>query len=334
MNWKTLHVIFPALFICSFCKAQSLSGVQSVDLTAAGATFSEKQLTVDNMRITSSSTSPNDYVRGTFKFKKGTQSFVPKKYDIFPNVGIYHPGTSNDDYFVKDVAAPVTMVDQAGSVYQENQSYTITTAGQPYMINLLVGHVLSFNYENSSDDLRVLLRAPDGSETYNELIGAGSGIIAGTIPILQPGAYSLTFTPQHANRVSLDLRFGNANRQSLVAVGDGDFIQTNLRSNLRDYYKYRIHLNTGDRLHVDQPDDDNGHLVLLNSESVKIADNTHLGILYISKTNEDYYLFVDDIRAFGGDYSGGVQISSGVGSAASHPEETRATSNRSSSSRH
>lgn len=307
------------LLICLACRGQGLSGVQSVDLSAADSTFTGKKLVLDNMRVNSATTSYSDYVRGTFKFKLATLSFTAKSFEVFPNIGIFYDGTLNDQYFANDATTPLTLTDVYGNTFDEYDDISVTTSGEPFSIYLSVNDVLSFSVSNNSDDCRLVLHAPDGSTPYSDLVGANSNIIGGTIPILQSGTYTLTITPLNNRSVSLTLAFGNANRQTLTTVQSGDYIQTDLRDGLRDYSKFQIHLNAGDRLNVDPPSSSDTHLVLVNSESVKVTDNTGLGILYISKTTENYYLFIDDRTALGTDYYGYVTVQSGANTGAIHP---------------
>jgi hypothetical protein len=119
----------------------------------------------------------------------------------------------------------------------------------------------------------------------------------------------VVFKPLEGHSVSMTMGFGNANRQPLTTITSGYYIETYLREDLRDYYKYRIHLEPNDKLNIDPPSNQDSELVLVNSESVKLEDNTGLGLVYVSSTSEDYYLFVNDSRALGTDYSGRVTIS-------------------------
>lgn len=301
------------------CEGQGLSDVQSVNLSAADSAFKGNKLVLDNMRVDSATTSLSDYVRGTFKFNIRTLSFVPKSFEVFQNVGVFYDGTLNDQYFAIDATAPLILTDAYGNTFDEYDSFSATTSGAPFSIDLSVGDVLSFTASDNSDDCRFALHAPDGSTPYSDLVAANSNIISGTIPILQSGTYTLTITPLHDSSVSLTLAFGNANRQMLTTVQSGGYIETDLRDGLRDYYKFKIHLNAGDRLNVDAPSSNDTHLVLVNSESVKVTDNTGLGILYISNTTEDYYLFIDDRTALGNDYSGYISVETGAGTGAVHP---------------
>jgi outer membrane autotransporter protein len=149
-------------------------------------------------------------------------------------------------------------------------------------------------------------------------------VITGAFPILQTGTYKVIMKPLvGGGSVSLTMMFGNANRQTLTTISSGYYIETDLRENLHDYYKYEIHLNAGDELNVEAPSSGDSELVLVNSESVKIQDDTGLGIVYVSSTSEDYYLFVNDSRAFGTNYDGSVTVTKAAANAAELPPPTR-----------
>lgn len=319
MKTKPSILLVPLIFLASIGRGQEVSDIQSFDLTAATGTFQAKKLVVDNMRIVSDTTRASDYIRGTFKFSKATQSFVPKSFQIFQNVGVFHNGTSNDDYFANDALEQVVFSDATGRIYGEAGSYSITTSGAPFSAGLAVGQVISFTFTNNTDDMRVVFRGPDGTTYYDELIPAQSGIISGTTPIIQGGVYTLTFTPVNQSQVSLKLSFGNANRQQLTTLQSGAQIQTHFRQNLHDYYKYKIHLNGGDVLSVTAPASSDTHLDLVNSESKVIDGAFGLALLYTAPVTEDYYLFIDDRTAHGTNYSGSISISSGGSGSAISP---------------
>jgi hypothetical protein len=164
-----------------------------------------------------------------------------------------------------------------------------------------------------SDDYELRILNPDGSVLESVLGAQDTGMISSAYAIKRDGVYTLRIIPLHDASMTLKLLFLNANRQVLQAAGNGYHISVSLTKNIRDYTKYRIHLNTGDTLSLPKPSDANIAFKLLNEESVVVDERTGLPLLYVAESTGDYYLFIYNKKGWGESYQGVIGITPSTG---------------------
>jgi len=310
-----LTIILP----CLSSRAGTLTGITYSNFDGATSIFEGQQIEVDNMRIASKATTTKDYVRGTFKFSNTTQSFAPTDFVVFQNVGIFN-ASGFDNFFALNSVNPIVLKGKGGALYSENEQYNISTLFSPFTATMYVGQVLSFEVSDFTAETRLQVKAPDGSLVFDDIFeGTDSGFITGGLPILQNGLYTITFSAVNGGQSTFMMAYGNANRQKLPIITSGASLSTDLRENLRDYYKYAIYLDAGDQLQTDAPSDEDIRLTLLDATSAIVVNDVGVGLLYIAPTTGYYYIFVSDSRAFGSDYYGTVTVTKPLPAAQAEP---------------
>ena len=246
-----LSIIVP----CLSCRAGTLSGITYSNFDGATSIFEGQQIQVDNMRIASKTTTTKDYVRGTFQFSNSTESFAPTNFQVFQNVGIFN-SSGFDSFFAENSVTPIVLKGKGGGLYNENQQYTASaTLFSPFTATMYVGQVLSFELSD------VHGRNPAPGEGTGRLGRSRRHLREATDKSASLPAASRSFKtgstrspsqPVKGGQLStFTMSYGNANRQKLPIITSGAYLSTDLRENLRDYYKYAIYLDAGDQIQVD-----------------------------------------------------------------------------------
>jgi hypothetical protein len=282
-----------------------LIGLTNLYLESATPIISGLNLRLANIRMSSTEATPEDSVDATLSFDRASQSFKIVSKIINTNLRVFH-----HPYFAKDVAATVSMTGPNGEVYQMSTAYSIVSTGQVFSLDLRAGHVISFLFQQQSDDYEYRLMRPDGGVVSSTLGARNTGLISQEFAILQNGIHRLRILPLNQPSVTLTLSLLNANRRALRTVVTGDYIHDTFATSLRDYAKYKIHLNAGDLLSLPKPGDTNIRMTLVNAQSAQVAEFTGLPLLYRADSGGDYYLFVFNAKGWGQSYAGTVTITS------------------------
>jgi N-acetyl-anhydromuramyl-L-alanine amidase AmpD len=284
-------------------RVQALS---EISLDAALLSSSGLGFWASNARMKSALTGLDDLVDAYFVFDAAAQVFRLDYFNFAKGVGIY-----NNPYFAKDVTPAVFLYKDLSLKKAMDQTHTITTTGEAYYMDLEVGYVISFSLTQANDDYTFSITGPDGGVIEKFIGSRGVGVITGATPARKAGRYIVRISPFKDPTVTLNVYFLNANRQSLTTIANNSFVSVTLKSNIRDYAKFKLYLKQGDLLSLDQPDS-NIRLTLLNSSSVKISANEGLPFKTSAPTEGYYYLFIDNLKGWGGSYFSLVSIKSGT----------------------
>jgi N-acetyl-anhydromuramyl-L-alanine amidase AmpD len=311
---RTLKLAFDVSKSLQYFKVEQISGaapnrigaLSEISLDAALLSSSGSGFWASSARMKSGVTSFDDLVDAYFVFDAAAQVFRLNYFNIAKGVGIY-----NNPYFAKDVTPAVSLYKDVSSKKEMDQKYTITSSGENYYMDLEVGHVISFNLDQSDDDFTFSITGPDGN-VINHFIGTrGVGVISGANPILKTGRYIVRFIPFKNPTVTLSVYFLNANRQNLTTIANNSFMNVSLKNAIRDYAKFKLYLKQGDLFSLEQPDSDI-RFTLLSSSSVKVFDSIGLPWKILAPSEGYYYLFIDNLKGWGGSYFSLVSIKSGT----------------------
>jgi hypothetical protein len=280
-----------------------LTNATSYIMDGAAVGISPGQETIYNMRIKSNQTSLADYLRIAYSFNLADQRFKPTQIVKFVNIG-----TCNPPYFVTNVPPNITMTYGSNKLSMGKNYSMTTTTSSVFTMNLVAADVISFLFENQTDDYRFTVVDPYGEAVIDETFQENTGVITQPIPILANGQYKIMVRPLNSSSLSFSMTFLNANRQALQSLSNGSYINDSFYSDLQDYAKYAIKLAKGKVLGITQPSDSHIQFTLMNSNGGIVAAPTGLPLLYVTPTSGTYYLFIDNNYGWGGTYSGTVTI--------------------------
>jgi hypothetical protein len=99
-----------------------------------------------------------------------------------------------------------------------------------------------------------------------------------------------------------------SNTAPALSITDGSIINVSFATNLRDYAKYKVNLNTNQLLSLPGPSDSNISFKLLNSSSVIAASVSGLPLDFQPMVAGTYYLFIYNQNGWGSSYYGAVSI--------------------------
>ena len=289
-----------------------INNILSYNLDASKVYIKDNYIYVSNMRIESSDTDYNDSVDMVYELNPQDLSFQPAvdKIKIYKNLGIF-----NEDgdlpLFIKDVPHDIYMIDSDDdSNVSMGTSYNVSVIKDKtkFYFDLVAGQEPSFLIQEPSDDYTFEVFDPNGEQIYKFEGAKNYGVISDGIPIKEDGRYTVVITPSSSDTISLKLMFLNANRRDLVSVKDGDYISNSFMTNIRDYAKYQVHLNAGDKLSLPSPSDSNIELVLLDENGKIVTSGTGLPLIYTADKSGDYYICIYNSKGWGSSYYGSVSI--------------------------
>lgn len=291
--------------------ADRIPGITRLNLSASNVDGRSSNFSVRNMRVASDVTTLEDAIDAEFVFDTTEQVFRLVSYDVAEDLGVFNDRSS--PYFAKDVSPDIYLYKSAGALMEMDQTHTITSVGEDYYMYLEAGHVISFLITDSSDEIRMSVSDDAGDELWSSILLEDVGVITGAVGIRKPGRYTIRFTPRNDVSVNLNVRFLNANRQPLVMVENGSFLNVTFKESIRDYAKFKIHLNKDDILHLEDPSDSNIRFTIVHSSSVRVDSSQGLPLKYQAWGESDYYIFIDNRNGWGGGYSGFVSVEQSVG---------------------
>ena len=193
--------------------------------------------------------------------------------------------------------------------YHFDQSYNFeATDSTPFIakLNLDTGHVISWFISDPSSDYSYQIIGENVD--YSFLGKASSGVISGANKILKSGEYQLVVKPEDSLSLTCSLKLFNANNRQLEIIENGDSISVSFEKNIRDYAKYKVRLNTGDKLNLPAPSDSNIKIKLVDNLGKMIINPAGLALIYESENDSEYYLFIYNNKGWGGSYGGNVTI--------------------------
>jgi len=291
-----------------------ITNIKDYLLDASKVYIKDNNVYLSNIKIISSDTDINDSVDMVYTINPNNLNLEPvtDKIKIYKDLGIFNE-EGDIPLFVKDVPHDIYMTDSDDdSNVSMDVLYNITVEKDKtkFYFDLVAGQVISFLIQEPSDDYIFKIYSPEGEEIYKFEGAASYGVISDAIAIKEPGKYTVTVTPATENTMSLKMMFLNANRRDLTNVVNGDHIYVSFENNIRDYAKYKVFLNSSDKLSLSKPSDSNIELVLLDENGKMIADVTGLPLIYTAEKTGNYYIFIFNSKGWGSYYSGDVEIES------------------------
>ena len=250
----------------------------------------------------------NDALRVKFNFNYKTLNFVldQENIEIYSNIGVF-----NEEHMAVDVAVKQPNYIVNGATYRFDETYNFeATSNTPFIaeLNLDAGHVISWVIDNPSNDYSYEIT---GKNTDLSSLGeANQSVISGASRILSNGIYYLKIIPTDSLTLTFSLKLHNANNRLLRELVDNDKISISLQSDTRDYAKYKIILNEGDKLTISKPSSSNIMLKLVDNLGKDVASVNGLTLIYKAKKTKEFYFFINNIKGHGGSYDGTVSIKS------------------------
>ncbi len=282
------------------------SVIQKAILDGVTSSIDKNVISLNNLRILSSTTTLNDYISISFLLDVGTMRLLPVSTYIAKNLGIY---VKQFPLFSRNVPPDIYLTTPTQTKLSPNQEHSITaTANDKFTMSLQAGTVFAYRVRYPSDDFILYITEPDGSQYEKSTIyKKGSNWVSFNYDILRPGIYTFRFAPQHNPALTLRFGFTNQNRTTLTDVASGSSISVALSSWGYQYAKYRIQLRAGDLLSLTDP---SGPIKLYfidsNSNPITWGDGP---LNYKVNLAGVYYIFVGKTDPWSGaNYNGTVTV--------------------------
>jgi len=281
--------------------------IQKVLLDGVVSSSSNNVITLENIRILSSTTNLNDYIAEDFLLDAQSMQLLPYSTYISKNLKVYNIPKC---LFSKDVPSIIYLRKPDGTQLASDVAASITAnRGDIFKMSLEGGTVLSYHIWNPSDDVVVTITAPGGTVLSKSAVFAkSSNWYWVNLPMVKTGLYKITFVPQNSSSVSFDFSFTNQNRTTLMPLSTGDNISTTLDGIGYQYSKYLFQLKAGDTVTLSQT---------ASSVYLYLVDSTGFLVTYIITGPLNYkvdyagryYLFIakKDV-AYSASYSSPVTI--------------------------
>lgn len=263
----------------------------------------------DGMRVDGfgfSATKDAFRIEYNFDYKSLNFTINPSNLKTYSKIGVF-----NEEHMAVDVQIPKPDYVANGVTYHYDKTYSFeATSNKPFIaeLNLHVGDVISWLIDNQSNDFSYQFIGENWNSNF--LGKASQGVISSAHRILTDGVYSLKIMPTNSPTLKFNLKIFNANNIKLREISNNDKISVSFKENLRDYAKYKLTLGVGDKLSLPQPSSSDIRMKLVDSLGRMVRYAQGLTLIYQAEKSDDYYLFIDNIKGWGGSYSGTVSIKS------------------------
>lgn len=217
-----------------------------------------------------------------------------------------------DQNFTSVEAQPATISYMAnGTSYTGNNSSRSfsATAAAPFVATatLQPGHVISLGITRQSAEWRYEMIDPDGKVIVTYDGEPGVGVISAARRITRAGVHTVRISPRNGGNLTFDLELFNGNNKPMQQLTNGSRISTSFESNIRHYYKGVVQLQAGSRLNLTQASSDIG-ICVLDELSRKQDCSTGLPVSTRVTRAGDYYVFIYNVKGWGGSYTGTVSV--------------------------
>ncbi|WP_237155315.1 hypothetical protein [Oryzibacter oryziterrae] len=266
---------------------------------------SNTAVTFDNLRFSGTGYSTADAYRQTYTYDAVNKRFVLSSSATYKGIGVY-----SDWLFVRDMPIAQPTFTVGGQTYATNQSYTFTatrTAPLVQVFALKAGHVMSWRLSGITADFKLSVIGPGNKTLFSFRGGANTNVITLPVPIMADGTYKFMITPDTASTMSIRIYASNANSATYKTVVSGNSLTSVLRTNVRDYTKFRVVLNKGDTLRL-PAGATNIALRLIDGYGKVLANPVGLPLIYTAPATGTYSVFVYNASGWGGTYSGTLKI--------------------------
>lgn len=260
-------------------------------------------LIFDGVRAKGSGITLNDALRLEYNFDLPSLNFNLGNTIKYPKIGVF-----NGYHMAKEVSSLQPTITVDGQTYAPNKEKKFTARySDPFTakITTQAGQVLSWNIEGATSDFNYEFYGLNKNTKFSAT--ANTGLISNPERILVSGNYYLKITPSKAESMDFSIKLGNANHRKLISLRSGMTIQDTYTSNLYDYSKYKISMKQGEQLSIPAGSSDI-RFKLINQLGMRLIDARGLGFTFNAPTEDNYYLFIENYKAWGGSYKGVVSI--------------------------
>lgn len=269
----------------------------------------ETTFRLDGARILGLGLSTTDEVSLRYQFRPGDATFGLIGAQANPGAGVVFL----EQNFTSLEAQPAVVSYTAnGTSYAGNsssRSFTATAAA-PFVAtaSLQPGHVISLGISRASADWRYEMIDPEGKVLHAFDSLAGASVISNAFRITRAGVHTVRIIPRSGSgTLSFDLEVFNGNNKPMQQLTNGARISTSFENNIRHYYKGVVQLQAGSRLSLSQASSDIG-ICVLDELSRKQECSTGLPVSTRVTRAGNYYVFIYNIKGWGGSYSGTVSV--------------------------
>lgn len=256
-------------------------------------------LIFDGVRAKGSGVTLNDALRLEYNFDLPSLNFNLGNTLKYPKIGVF-----NSYHMAKDVSNLQPTMTVNGQPFSANIQKKFTSLySNPFIakITAQAGQVLSWNVENATSNFNYEFYGLNKNTKYSS--PAQIGLISNPERILLSGDYYLKIIPSNAESVDFSIKLANANYRKLANLTSGMIINDSFTTNLYDYSKYKVSMKQGERLSLPAGSSDI-RFKIINTLGTKLIDARGLGITFNAPANDTYYLFIENYKAWGGNYTG------------------------------
>jgi hypothetical protein len=278
-----------------------LTGVSDVRMNAAIASLDTAGTTpffiFSNVRAVSSTTTLNDLLRVRYPVTKTTLNLSASNVEVFKDIGVFDEANA---LFMKNVPAlPPMRYGTATTNYAAgvSNSFTGVNGTKPFIFDLQAGHVLGFTFTSLSTPCFVALTRSSTPPTATEYTGLiASNFYDSELSAISTGKYYLWMKPQTGTTATVRFSFHNENAGTMSASSlvTGSTLTGSLRSEVRDYLKWKVRLTKDQDLTLTQTSGSRVQWRLIAD------DSTQVGSFFVSSSSVTFAVGVNVPRT--GDY--------------------------------
>lgn len=224
-----------------------LSSISDVRMNAAIASIDTVSATpyfiFSNVRATSATTTLADLLRVRYPVTKTSLDLRSAQVEVFKNIGVFD---EINTLFIKNVPAiPAMKFGTSTTSYASGLFHTFATVNgaTPFVFDLQSGHSLGFYFDSLSTPCYVALTRSATAPKPTEFTGLiASNFYQHKLGVLDSGKYYLWLKPQTGSSARVRFAFFNENASALGSAANNSIITGSLRSQARDYLKWKIRL--------------------------------------------------------------------------------------------
>ncbi len=285
--------------------ANSLTGITNVHMNADTAgldsTGSTPYFVFGNARAVSSTTNLSDYLKVRYPVAQTTLNLTSSSVEVFKGIGVYDEVRQ---LFMKNVPVIKPMT-YAGIAYAAGslRAFKDVNATKPFVLDLQEGQVIGFRFTSLSVPCYVALTRSATPPQATEFTGlVASNFYQSELGVLSPGFYYLWLKPQTGTASNVTFSFHNENAGTVASTSlvNGSVITGALRSNVRDYLKWKVRLTKDQDLFLTQTGGFNVQWRVIADDSTEVGSFKHGGAgtttfgaaVNVPRTG-DYYLVAE-----------------------------------------
>jgi len=264
-----------------FAKASTtvtgLTTITNVQMNAATASIDTAGTTpyfiFSNVRATSKTTTMNDLLRVRYPITKTSLDLKSAQVEIFKNIGIYD---EINTLFMSNVPA-ISPMKYGTSTTTYASGYYHRFSGvngtKPFVFDLIACQSMGLSFSSLSTPCYVAFTksatAPKATE-FTSLID--SNFYQSRMAVLDSGKYYLWMKPQTGTVATVQFSFINENASTQVTAAHNIVLSASLRSEVRDYVKWKIRLIKDQDLVLTQTSGSNVQWRVIGDDSAEVGN--------------------------------------------------------------